>query len=113
MADHPPVTYFDRITEVKLGDVVDRKGIFSKRRGKITYIPGVSPKHREMEYGELRFVGIKIENGFIATLVDPEHGHLKKSIVFIARDAVSDPVKQGDVLFPDDVGIDDFADEKP
>lgn len=73
-------------TEVHLGDKVLKKGFFRKKPGIIAYLPGVSEKRDYMEFNELRWVGIKFEDGTMTgTIVLPGTNQLKKSIVFLTR----------------------------
>ena len=59
---------------------------WKKRGGVVTYVPGISQKHPEMEHDGLSWVGITGDDGtFRGTLVDPESGVLKRSVVFVSR----------------------------
>jgi hypothetical protein len=83
-----PVKYAGIQTAVRLGDQVELRGLFSKRRGTVNYVPGISPPHSEMEHGGLYWVGVSFANGsFCATLVDPDTGCLKKKISFLIHGA--------------------------
>lgn len=80
------VKYFSDEAEVKLGDIVDTRIWFRRRRGQVVYVPGESPKNKYIDYGGLENVGIQIDNGpFVATLVDPDSKKLKKKVIFIRR----------------------------
>lgn len=79
-------TYSDAQTLVALGDFVEKRGLFRRRRGCVTYVPGISPPNPEMEFNGLTSVGIQFEDdAMIATIVDPDTGSLKKSIHFLGR----------------------------
>jgi len=73
---------------VRLGDQVEIRGLFRKRRGVINYVPGISPPHGEMEHNALFWVGISVpDGGVIGILVDPDTGCTLKKIVFLERGA--------------------------
>ena len=74
--------------EVRLGDLVETSVfLFWRCQGRVVYVPGVSPKHPEMEFGGLVKVAIKTEDsGMIGTVVIPETRTLRKKVKFIARD---------------------------
>lgn len=81
-----PVTYHDGKTAVLLGDHVEMRFFFRRTQGRITYVPGLSKPHSEMEFGGLTWVGINLERGWvIKEVVDPESGKLKKGIKFLGR----------------------------
>ena len=80
--------YFHGNTEVHVGDRVCVRGLFRRRMGTVTYVPGISPKDPEMEHHSLTWVGIRVEGGNVfSTIVDPESFRLKKNIAFVARGA--------------------------
>lgn len=54
----------------------------------IQYVPGLSKKKIEHEYGGLKWVAIRFRNGQICPLVDPESGKLRK-VKFVGRGCVS------------------------
>jgi hypothetical protein len=82
----PPVLYADGVTPVLLGDEVIDKFLFFKRRGRVTYVPGISRKHRELEHGGLTYVAITIRNGrFIGRFVDPETSRLQRNVILVER----------------------------
>jgi hypothetical protein len=82
------VTYSDRVTPVQLGDHVETRVWWQKRRGRVVYVPGISPVNAEMERDGLTWVGIRLdgEEGFVSTLVDPEGLFLVKKEKFLQRD---------------------------
>jgi hypothetical protein len=58
-----------------------------RRRGRVVYIPGISPLNPEMERGGLRWVGIRlVEGGFVSTVVDPDGQFLRKNERLVRRD---------------------------
>lgn len=82
----PPVLYANGVTRVLLGDEVMDKFLFFKRRGRVTYVPGISRKHRELEHGGLTWVGITTQKGrFIGRIVDPDTSRLQRGVHFIGR----------------------------
>lgn len=83
------ITYRDRVTPVELGDRVEMRIWFRKHRGRVVYIPGISPFNEAMEYNGLRWVGVRLEEGGFASLVvDPDAGHLRNRVTFLGRDKV-------------------------
>jgi hypothetical protein len=83
-----PVRYHGGQTDVRLGDQVEIRGLFRKRRGVINYVPGISAPHGEMEHNALYWVGISFAGGrFTDVLVDPDTGCTLKKVVFLDRGA--------------------------
>jgi hypothetical protein len=61
--------YFGTNDEVRLGDRVIVKGWFGRqRRGTVCYIPGISPKHKEMEYDDIKSWAIRLEDGTVLSI---------------------------------------------
>jgi hypothetical protein len=86
------ITYRDRVTPVQLGDRVESRAWFRKYRGRVSYIPGVSPFNSAMEYNGLRWVGVRLEQGgFVSFVVDPTHEYLRGYLRFLGRDAADVP----------------------
>lgn len=86
VANQFPVTYYDGKAPVLLGDHVEVRFFFRRTQGRITYVPGLSKPHSEMEFGGLTWVGINLERGWvIKEVVDPESGRLKKGVKFLGR----------------------------
>lgn len=76
--------------EVQIGDWVQLRVLFRKRTGRIVYLPGTSKRHREMAYGGVEDVGIRLEDGtFVATPVHPETSRLKKGVLLVRRDPIA------------------------
>lgn len=95
---HKTIFYYGGTIEVQIGDDVSARDFLFRRNGRIVYLPGVSKKNRNMEYGGLSWVGIRFKRGtFIGTIVDPETFQLKKSVRFLQRS--SDIIKE---LGPDE-----------
>ena len=81
------VTYLDRTTPVQLGDHVETRVWWRKRRGRVVYVPGISAVNRNMERNGLVWVGIRLEEGgFVSTVVDPEGFFLRKHEKLLKRD---------------------------
>ena len=81
------VTYKDRVTPVQLGDHVLTRVWFRRRKGRVVYVPGVSPLNTNMEYNGLCWVGIRLEDGsFVSTVVDPDDAYLRHKEVLVQRD---------------------------
>lgn len=87
------VRYFGGQTEVRLGDRVESSLFWIlKRRGKVTYVPGISPKQDDFEHHGLRWVGILTDQGTLfGTLVDPQSNTLLRRVKFLHRDDSTTP----------------------
>ena len=80
--------YYTEGTEVTLGDrVAVRLFLFMGRIGRVSYVPGISPLHREMEHHGIRQIGIVFDDGgaggFAISSVDCK---VVKSVTFLCRD---------------------------
>jgi hypothetical protein len=83
------ITYKDRVTPVQLGDRVTIRIWLRKHRGRIVYVPGVSPLNKTMERDGLRWVGVRLEEGgFLSAVVDLHQGFLRSRLTFVGRDRV-------------------------
>ena len=95
------VVYSDGSTPVQPGDFVEYRSWLSlwvPRRGRVSYVPGVSQFNSDMEHGGLSWVGISGEDGtFRGVLVDPESAGIKHSIRFIARTDNSKYLQPNDI----------------
>lgn len=84
-----PAHYHGGEVVIALGDRVELRGWLRKRRGAVTYFPGVSVVHAEMEHGGLYWVGIAVDNGtFTGILIDPDTGCTLEKLVFLERGTV-------------------------
>ena len=74
---------------VLLGDHVSYRSLLFWRgwkSGRISYVPGVSKPHPEMEHDALTWVGVSGEDGtFRGVIVDPRTGLVKDSVRFLRR----------------------------
>lgn len=79
--------YFGSGEEVSLGDRVRIKRVFRRDLdGKVCYIPGISPVHKELEYDDVQQWAIEGDNGSIyPILYDPEGFQPPSKIVFVGR----------------------------
>jgi len=81
-----PARYHGGDVAVELGDRIEYRGIFRKRRGVVNYVPGISAAHPEMEHGGLHWAGIAFDNGtFTGVLVDPDTGCTLKRLILLSR----------------------------
>jgi len=84
-----PVRYHEGNVTTQLGDRIELRGLFRRRKGIVNYVPGISPVHDEMEHNALHWVGIVFDNGiFTGVLVDPDTGCTLKRLVFVERGSV-------------------------
>lgn len=86
-------------TEVRLGDRVRlRRWLRRDLDAVVCYIPGLSPKHRELEYEDVRLWAVRASNGCLyPILYDPEHFQPPKRVVFLERGDV-EPLDPSEVL---------------
>lgn len=78
--------YFGGDVPVLPGDYVETTIWWRRRRGRVVYVPFVSPLNRYMDYDGMFMVGFQIDNGpFVGAALDPDNGYLKKKNRFIAR----------------------------
>jgi hypothetical protein len=78
--------YFGTNDEVCLGDRVEVRGWFRKFRGHVSYIPGISPKHRELEYEDVKKWAITSDGGTVYAMgFDPDHFQPPKAIRLLGR----------------------------
>ena len=83
-----PVRYHGGEVTTELGDRVELRGFFRRRRGAVNYVPGISPVHEEMEHNALYWVGVALDDGTVTgVLVDPDSGRILKKVVFLERGA--------------------------
>lgn len=82
---HSRLYYWGTQIEVRLGDVVRVKRWFWwEKEGAVCYIPGVSPKHPEMEFEEVKQWGIRLEDGTVLIyLYAPEEFQPPKTITYV------------------------------
>ena len=81
-----PACYHGTKLAIELGDQIEYRGLFRKRRGVVNYVPGISPVHPEMEHDAMYWVGVAFDNGtFTGVLVDPDTGCVRKQLVFLRR----------------------------
>lgn len=79
--------YFGTQEEVRLADRVAIRRLLRKElQGTVTYIPGISPKHGDLEYEDVRQWAITCENGSTyPILYDPDNVQPPKKIRLIGR----------------------------
>lgn len=102
-----PVTYYNTSVDVQIGDYVELKVwlFFWKgwQKGRVHYVPGISPKSDSLEYDGLSWVSIHDENGSpVGVVVNPETGQLKKTVRFIRRTDDSLTETPADYEFPEE-----------
>jgi hypothetical protein len=90
-APRTAVCYADGATPVAVGDEVTASSWQHKRTGRVEYVPGLSPREKEMECYGLSWVGIKLDSGgWLDMVVDPETSRLGKAVTLVSRGADSD-----------------------
>lgn len=98
--------------EVRLGDRIEfrkifggKLGLFGKKKGTVVYVPGESPKNKEMEQDDYnRYWAIQLdgEDSQIVFPYFPEQEWVSKRIKFVSRgEPVYDIIKPGDNIWGD------------
>lgn len=83
---HKTVFYFDGKTAVHVGDRVSVRGLFRRKTGTVTYVPGISQKDPEMEHHGMCWVGITFDDGrWAGTVVNWQTFRLKPKVSFVGR----------------------------
>lgn len=82
------IRYADGET-VMLGDHVSYKSMLFWRGwkpGRVSYVPGVSPLHPEMEHGGLTWLGVSGDDGtFRGIVIHPQSAVVEDSVRFVKR----------------------------
>ena len=88
-SQHKPVFYFGTRQPVQPGDRVTVRGFLQFWRhfpGRVSYVPGISNKDRDMEHDGLAWIGIKLDSGpQIGIYVEPQTSSVKKAVRFLNR----------------------------
>jgi len=73
--------------QIELGDEIVYKNIFGRKlKGTVCYLPGVSPKHTEMEYDNISNWAIRLANGTMFSWIYlPHELKVSKRITFVSR----------------------------
>jgi hypothetical protein len=81
------IKYFGSNVELAIGDYVQVKGLlWGKRDGRIAYVPGISPAHKEFDTEECTHVGIRIGNGDVMGFpIFPGQTQVGKRVQFVKR----------------------------
>ena len=98
--------------EIRLGDRIEYRkifggkfGLFGKKKGTVVYVPGESPKNKEMEQDDYnRYWAIQLdgEDSQIVFPYFPEQEWVSKRIKFLSRGKpVYDKIKPGDSVWGD------------
>jgi len=83
------IKYSGQDVEVLEGDVVEYKPLllfWKRRRGRVSYVPGISKFHPEMESNGLTWLGVSGDDGtFRGIFIDPETQRVKSDVRFVSR----------------------------
>ncbi len=83
------ITYHNSDTKILIGDHVEFKTAWlfwrGWQKGRIEYVPGISPQKADMEHNGLTWVCVCAEGMKLGVIVNPETQQLKKSVRFIKR----------------------------
>jgi hypothetical protein len=92
--------YYGTSDEVRLGDRVEVRGWFGvKYRGYVSYIPGLSPKHRELEYEGVRQWTITADDGTVYAIgYSPEGGFQPRKHIRLLNRGEGNQLKPTDML---------------
>ena len=82
------IRYGNGQNEVLIGDRVRvRLFLILHRTARVSYVPGISPLHREMEHDGIRLVGVTFDDGGSAGFwVEPSTALLIKTVKFLGCD---------------------------
>ncbi len=94
-SNHPMIYYFGGEVEVKLGDEISARDLVFRKKGRVAYVPGISPINRELEHDRMAWIGIRFEGGTMGGVyIEHENNWVKKSVKYIGRsDAELDTIK--------------------
>jgi hypothetical protein len=80
------IFYYGGEVKVELGDEVSARDLLFRKVGRVSYLPGVSKRHRDFEHGGLAWIGITFQTGSIGgAYIDPDNNWVKKSVKFLKR----------------------------
>lgn len=100
------IRYCNSEIELMEGDVVEYRSMLFRwcwKLGRISYLPGVTKFHPEMEHNGLQWVGVSgLDGTFRGVLVEPETGHIQKPVRFIRRS------EDRDYLTPDEISEEEW-----
>src|SRR5215831_2741003 len=80
------IRYFGNHVAVQPGDQVETRVWFTRRKGRIVYVPGISPPNAQFEFNGLKWDASRSGGMLIGSIVDHRAGTLKKRVRFIERD---------------------------
>lgn len=84
-----PITYHGTAIEVLVGDHVEFKlWLFfweGWQKGRVEYVPGISPKNSDLERDGMKWVGISGEKARTAVLVHPNTNQVRHTLRFVSR----------------------------
>ncbi len=82
------IFYYGGKVKVELGDEVLARDLIFRKIGRVSYLPGISKKHREFEHDGLAWIGITFSSGSITGVyIDPNNKWVKKSVKYLKRSA--------------------------
>jgi hypothetical protein len=86
MTTNSRLYYYGTHDDVRLGDIIEVRRFFGKKRVTVVYIPGLSPKNRGFEYEGIRQWAIRDEYGTVyPILYSPETYQPPKKFCLLAR----------------------------
>ena len=84
------IYYYGGEVKVELGDEVSARELLFRKVGRVSYLPGISKKHRDFEHHGLAWIGISFPTGSIrGAYIDPEKNWVKKGVRFQKRSSES------------------------
>ncbi len=92
--------YHGTSEEVRLGDRVKIKRLFGRDlEGFVCYVPGISPPHKDLEYGSVKKWAIKTSDGTVYAIgYYPPRIQPRKKIVFVSRGDEKESLKPDEIL---------------
>ena len=72
-ASDSPVPKYATGESMSIGDIIEYKSFFRKKKGEVTYVPGISKKDPNLEFDGISMALFRKENGDQSTLtIDPD-----------------------------------------
>jgi hypothetical protein len=95
----PIIQYFESDINVLPGDKVKMRRWFRQLDGVVSYVPGISMRRKEFDFGPIQNIAITTSAGRIYGIhIDPDSNHVRNIVKFVSR---------GDEPFPLPDVIDD------
>ena len=99
--DNVTIHYADGTTAVAEGDIVEYRSLRFWRgwqQGHVSYVPGISPPHPQMEHHDIRTLGVSgVDGTFRGIYIEPETNQALPSIRFVSRGDLTGIIRPEDI----------------